>query len=189
MQRNCLPQVGGCKQTSPYPNPTFDLNVGVGDKTARRSAKDSEVFIQDANEAILADEGPTKDTDLSESIGSSSDSRFIARQRWLWAFGRVCQLIRRRKRKQFEIMNQRATDRYQHAVVVGMYLHIYLCAKMSVLLEHLPAYCGWKQRSSGQETGINESLEGGRPGESTHLPNHPSKASYSLDRLSSSRYQ
>ncbi|CAM9424792.1 unnamed protein product, partial [Scytosiphon promiscuus] len=40
-----------------------------------------------------------------------SDARYIARQRWIWAFGRVCQLVRRRKRKQFEIMSQRATDR------------------------------------------------------------------------------
>lgn len=37
--------------------------------------------------------------------------RYIARQRWVWAIGRVCQLVRRRKRKQFEIMSQRATDR------------------------------------------------------------------------------
>eukprot|EP00752_Nemacystus_decipiens_P012539 g11107.t1 len=44
-----------------------------------------------------------------ESTGS--DSRYIARQRWIWAFGRVCHLLRRRKRKQFEIMSQRATDR------------------------------------------------------------------------------
>ncbi|CAM9661521.1 unnamed protein product [Ectocarpus fasciculatus] len=39
------------------------------------------------------------------------DSRLVARQRWIWAFGRICQLVRRRKRKQFEIMSQRATDR------------------------------------------------------------------------------
>lgn len=38
--------------------------------------------------------------------------RYIARQRWIWALDRVCQLVRRRKRKQFEIMSQRATDRY-----------------------------------------------------------------------------
>lgn len=43
---------------------------------------------------------------------SALDARDLARRRWAWAFGRVCQLIRRRKRKQFEIMTQRATDRY-----------------------------------------------------------------------------
>lgn len=42
-------------------------------------------------------------------------ARLIARQRWIWAFGRICQLVRRRKRKQFEIMSQRATDRYATA--------------------------------------------------------------------------
>lgn len=48
----------------------------------------------------------------AESITSGgSDARYIARQRWVWAIGRVCQLIRRRKRKQFEIMSQRATDK------------------------------------------------------------------------------
>lgn len=51
--------------------------------------------------------------DLQESITSGgSDARHVARLRWIWAFGRVCQLIRRRKRKRFEVMSQRATDRY-----------------------------------------------------------------------------
>lgn len=51
--------------------------------------------------------------DLQESITSGgSDARHVARLRWIWAFGRVCQLIRRRKRKKFEVMSQRATDRY-----------------------------------------------------------------------------
>ena len=49
---------------------------------------------------------------LQESITSGgSDARHVARLRWIWAFGRVCQLIRRRKRKKFEVMSQRATDR------------------------------------------------------------------------------
>ncbi|CAM9677874.1 unnamed protein product, partial [Choristocarpus tenellus] len=34
-----------------------------------------------------------------------------ARSRWLWAYGRVCDLLHRRKRKDFEIMSQRATDK------------------------------------------------------------------------------
>lgn len=44
-------------------------------------------------------------------VSGDSGAKYIARQRWMWAFGRVCQLIRRRKRKQFEIMSDRATDR------------------------------------------------------------------------------
>lgn len=57
-----------------------------------------------------ADAPPVSDLQGSVTSGGS-DVRYIARQRWIWAFGRVCQLIRRRKRKQFEIMSQRATDR------------------------------------------------------------------------------
>lgn len=44
----------------------------------------------------------------SSTLDSSRD---VARRRWVWAYGRVCHLLRRRKRKQFEIMSQRATDR------------------------------------------------------------------------------
>lgn len=46
------------------------------------------------------------------SIASTAvDARYLAKKRWLWAIGRVCQLLRRRKRQEFEIMSQRATDR------------------------------------------------------------------------------
>ncbi|CAN0312301.1 unnamed protein product [Ectocarpus sp. 6 AP-2014] len=64
-------------------------------------------------------EGPGEGNDFVKTAFSPQasidsgvlDSRLIARQRWIWAFGRICQLVRRRKRKQFEIMSQRATDR------------------------------------------------------------------------------
>ena len=46
-------------------------------------------------------------------------TRYVARQRWIWAYGRVCQLVRRRKRKQFEIMSQRATDRWVYSGGIG----------------------------------------------------------------------
>lgn len=47
-----------------------------------------------------------------DSIASAAlDARYLARKRWIWAIGRVCQLLRRRKRQEFEIMSQRATDR------------------------------------------------------------------------------
>lgn len=76
-------------------------------KSARLSDDEAGFFNQPAN-AAKTGEGQI---DLEESIGSASDWHYIAQQRWLWAFGRVCHLLRRRKRKQLEIMTQRATDR------------------------------------------------------------------------------
>lgn len=83
-------------------------DTGVSNKAARLSDDDAGFFNVPAHAAEPGAEG---EIELEESIGSAADVHYIARQRWLWAFGRVCNLIRRRKRKQLEIMSQRATDR------------------------------------------------------------------------------
>lgn len=111
----------------------------IGSRTHRRSNQDDESEgstgkLTRARKGVLISEPKTPDTDrqdsnhildanrddeskefeLQGSISSGgSDVKYVARQRWIWAFGRVCQLIRRRKRKSFEIMSQRATDRYE----------------------------------------------------------------------------
>lgn len=82
-------------------------DCAVPHRTPRLSDDDAGFF----NQPMDAAKTGKGQIDLEESIGSASDWRYIARQRWLWAFGRVCHLIRRRKRKQLEIMTQRATDR------------------------------------------------------------------------------
>lgn len=102
---------------------------GTGEVSPRRrSNQDDQSDVSDTNLCSAAGEEPTSpgngsmhldnlgepeaiDPQGSISTGGASDARYIARQRWAWAFARVCQLIRRRKRKEFEIMSQRATDR------------------------------------------------------------------------------
>ena len=88
---------------------------------SNNSARGDDAIVFKANSS-LTDETSHRQTSganhlrgftLQESVTSGgSDARHVARLRWIWAFGRVCQLIRRRKRKRFEVMFQRATDRY-----------------------------------------------------------------------------
>lgn len=81
------------------------------DDKSFRSSSDVE-SIDQTKPAEEEEEGGSQVLGVPASITSGgSDARYVARQRWTWAFWRVCQLLRRKKRKQFEIMSQRATDR------------------------------------------------------------------------------
>lgn len=64
---------------------------------------------------IASNQAQTRGVERRDSIASAAlDARYLARKRWIWAIGRVCQLLRRRKRQEFEIMSQRATDRWAY---------------------------------------------------------------------------
>lgn len=88
-----------------------------GSSRGPHSAREDESFrssdAESVHQAKPAEEEESQTLGMQASVTSGgSDARYVARQRWLWAFWRVCQLLRRKKRKQFEIMSQRATDRY-----------------------------------------------------------------------------
>lgn len=100
-----------------YPRKSNQDDQTDGSSRGPHSAREDESFrssdVESIHQTKQAEEEESQTLGMQASVTSGgSDARYVARQRWIWAFWRVCQLLRRKKRKQFEIMSQRATDRY-----------------------------------------------------------------------------